>query len=87
MDGRNIWTVGMDRWTARRDGQDRWEYGMNHVDGKDEEEIDDEIFSFSCFFLFFFFSICLSGFIFVHLTLTLFHILQIIFESPHHLTP
>ena len=55
MDGRNIWTVGMDRWMARRDGQDGWEYGMNHMDGKDEEEIDDEFFSsFSFFFLFFF---------------------------------
>ena len=32
----------MDGWTERQDGQDRWEYGMNHMDGKDEEEIDDE---------------------------------------------
>ena len=23
----------MDRWMARRDGQDGWEYGMNHADG------------------------------------------------------
>ena len=56
MDGRNIWTVGMDRWTAWRDGQDGWEYGMNHTDRKDEEEIDDDFFFFffllSIFFLF-----------------------------------
>ena len=41
----------MDGWTERQDGQDRWEYGMNHMDGKDEEEIDDEFFSFLYFSL------------------------------------
>ena len=44
MDGRNIWTVRMDRWMEWQDGQDRWEYGMNYMNGKDEEEIDDKFF-------------------------------------------
>ena len=65
-----------------RDGRNRWEYGMNHMDEKDEEEIDDFFFFFLLFF-----SICLSGFTFVHLTLTLFRDCQFIFESPHHFTP
>ena len=42
----------MDGWTEQQDGQDRWDYGMNHMDGKDEEEIDDEFFSFLYFSLF-----------------------------------
>ena len=55
MDGRDRWTVGMDGWTERQDGQDGWEYGMNHMDRKDEEEIDDEIFFFLFNFLSFFY--------------------------------
>ena len=54
MDGRNRWTVGMDKWMEWQDGQDRWEYDMNHTDGKDEEEIDDKFFSFLYFILFLF---------------------------------
>ena len=42
----------MERWMERQDGQDGWEYGMNHMDGKDEEEIDDKFFSFSLYIIF-----------------------------------
>ena len=42
----------MDGWMKWQDGQDRWDHGMNHMDGKDEEEIDDEFFSFLYFSLF-----------------------------------
>ena len=69
----------MDGWTAQQDGQDRWEYGMNHMDGKDEEEIDDNFFSFLYFSLF----ILLMAD--THFILLLF--LFFIFELPYRFTP
>ena len=47
MDGMAGWTGQMGIWDAPYG----WEYGMNHTDGKDEEEIDDKFFSFLYIFL------------------------------------
>ena len=44
----------------QEDGQTKWEYGMNHMDGKDEEEMDDEFFlSFSWLIIYLFLSLTL----------------------------
>ena len=69
----------MDGWTEQQDGQDGWEYGMNHMDGKDEEEIDDEFFSFIYFSLFI---LLMADTHFIPL-----FILFFIFKLPYRFTP
>ena len=51
MDGMGGWTVAMDRWMEREDGQTGGEDGMNRTAGKNEEG-DDFFFSFLCYHFF-----------------------------------
>ena len=72
-------TRGPGQRTERKDGQVRREYGMNQMDGEDEEETDDEIF-------FLFISI-LSYMVSVPITLIYFLFFIFIFECPIHFAP